>query len=951
VILTELEIENYKHYGGTHRVSFREQGLVAVIGANGVGKTTLFEAIEWCLYKPGSILNDQVRTRNGTGPTEVRVTLADPQTGVQYIVERRLRRSGGVVASVYRADRPEAPIVQGTDAVTSHVTTTLIGLDYRAFVSTFFTRQKELNFFGSLNPTERRRAVSRLLGHDAIEAAQKSVAEARTEAKKDADRTAKDYADRTEGRDLAAECDTAERSVAHAEQSVREHTAATESAKQALDQVSERREALQVLEREDLEYERQLARVDSDRRLAEQQQADVQAYLAELERDANRRQTLEPVAAAGPERVATLDGHREELQREQARQQLRRQLDDLARSRQRLGDELAGLVASIPGAERIDGWTLSEREAGVPSPAAAARLSLIAALPVEGTARRAAAIDHCRTLAAARDAADQLRQQIAAQAAEYVNQRTAILADGNPEEQLNRQESLVQELRDRYATLKARLQPLEEERKQFFEIKRKIDDLDFSEPCRTCLRPFTPEEARTMGKIAAGNLERIDAELIHLKREMEELQQQGRAEAEVATGLRRRCEDLGRLATQSQMVDRQLDSAERAAVEARQALAAALVDAGLQSEPDQRAQEAARSEAATLQAVASTRRELDRIHRDGERLAADGARMTSEIDALGPSLYDPDAHRAAESAVQEARDARGQIEAIDERLARRPERVAALAGVRDRITALSGERDTLAAARLALGFDPLALAQTQEEERQRREAERATLHAFMEARTAADRLRHRRDQLVAEAAALAELLEQSNLMQREADDLDRMRQEFSKFDQYVAARVTPVLADRTAEILSAVTDGRYDRVEFDNDYGLRVYDDDRSFPLAEFSGGERDAVSLCARLALSTVIGAQATNPPRFVVLDEVFGSLDQHRRALVLETLRDLTGGSDALSQLFVISHVEDVNASPLVDEVWRITDVNGVSHLSQDERSGTMSLEMAEQLLIGEG
>ncbi|MGI9253772.1 MAG: AAA family ATPase, partial [Thermomicrobiales bacterium] len=176
MILTELRIENYKHYGGSHVIPFREQGLVAIIGANGVGKTTLFEAIEWCLYKPSKLGNDQVLTRNGTAATQVQVVLTDPESGLQYIVERRMRRSGGIQASVYRADQPEYPIANGTTEVTKYVARTLIGLDYPAFISTFFTRQKELAYFGSESAATRRKAVSRLLGYDAIDTARQSIA-------------------------------------------------------------------------------------------------------------------------------------------------------------------------------------------------------------------------------------------------------------------------------------------------------------------------------------------------------------------------------------------------------------------------------------------------------------------------------------------------------------------------------------------------------------------------------------------------------------------------------------------------------------------------------------------------------------------------------------------------------------------------------------------------------
>ncbi len=102
--------------------------------------------------------------------------------------------------------------------------------------------------------------------------------------------------------------------------------------------------------------------------------------------------------------------------------------------------------------------------------------------------------------------------------------------------------------------------------------------------------------------------------------------------------------------------------------------------------------------------------------------------------------------------------------------------------------------------------------------------------------------------------------------------------------------VTPQLGEIASELLSTVTDGKYDRLEFTEDYGIEVYDGEEDrFPLSQYSGGERDVIALCARLALSQVIGGQAATPIQFMVLDEVFGSLDIDRRRNLMEMLQRL--------------------------------------------------------------
>ena len=61
ILVALRDLSNYKQFAGEHRIEFPAQGIVGVIGANGVGKTTLFEAIEWCLYNPREIPTTRCR--------------------------------------------------------------------------------------------------------------------------------------------------------------------------------------------------------------------------------------------------------------------------------------------------------------------------------------------------------------------------------------------------------------------------------------------------------------------------------------------------------------------------------------------------------------------------------------------------------------------------------------------------------------------------------------------------------------------------------------------------------------------------------------------------------------------------------------------------------------------------------------------------------------------------
>jgi exonuclease SbcC len=107
-------------------------------------------------------------------------------------------------------------------------------------------------------------------------------------------------------------------------------------------------------------------------------------------------------------------------------------------------------------------------------------------------------------------------------------------------------------------------------------------------------------------------------------------------------------------------------------------------------------------------------------------------------------------------------------------------------------------------------------------------------------------------------------------------------------------------------------------MEFDDNYRVKLVDRfDDSYPVERFSGGEADVASLSARVALSKIIAQKSSESLGFLVLDEVFGSLDAARRSNVLMALERL---KRSFGQIFVIYHVGEVQESALMDEVWTL-------------------------------
>ena len=180
MILLELEIEDYKQFRGKHVFTPTQNGVIGIIGSNGAGKTTLFEAIEWCLYQPREIKSDEIPPRDAQErKPRVRIRFANPHTGATWEIERTQKKTGASAEIRQIDDSGTSIVATGSTTVSNYTATKLIGLEHKAFVATFFTRQKELSFFGALKPTDRRREVGRLLGLETIRNAQELIAEER----------------------------------------------------------------------------------------------------------------------------------------------------------------------------------------------------------------------------------------------------------------------------------------------------------------------------------------------------------------------------------------------------------------------------------------------------------------------------------------------------------------------------------------------------------------------------------------------------------------------------------------------------------------------------------------------------------------------------------------------------------------------------------------------------
>lgn len=142
------------------------------------------------------------------------------------------------------------------------------------------------------------------------------------------------------------------------------------------------------------------------------------------------------------------------------------------------------------------------------------------------------------------------------------------------------------------------------------------------------------------------------------------------------------------------------------------------------------------------------------------------------------------------------------------------------------------------------------------------------------------------------------------------------------------ANMRPEISEVASSFLSDLTDGRYQELELDDQYQALVVEDGVAKPV--ISGGEEDVVNLVLRIAISQMVAERSGHPLSLLVLDEVFGSLDEARRQNVLDLLLRL---GDRFPQVVLISHIESVRHG--TDRVVRV---------SVDEQTGASFIETEE-------
>ncbi len=237
-----------------------------------------------------------------------------------------------------------------------------------------------------------------------------------------------------------------------------------------------------------------------------------------------------------------------------------------------------------------------------------------------------------------------------------------------------------------------------------------------------------------------------------------------------------------------------------------------------------------------------------------------------------------------------------------------------LAGLRRQVADLGHSAEELAAAHRA-----------------REEASATASVAAADARRAGLAAERARGHAESEGKRMAEAEEQHALVDdlgEEVRHLGRLAELLSAFRNSVVATAGPRLSAQAAELFAELTDHEYDLLKVDPEtYEIQISDQGVVHGMDRFSGSETDLANLSLRVAISEQVRFQSGGAVGLLVLDEVFGPLDEDRKERMLLALERLRG---RFRQVVVVTHASDIKEQlPSAVEVVKLPGRRATAHL----------------------
>lgn len=147
------------------------EGITAISGENGAGKSTIVDAFAWCLYgtRPSGVRNKNL-IKDGVDPKDKPVSIKAQIIigGIEYVIERKIiTAQGAVECNVWGKTTGADKLTQVAGPAVSHVEKFIkseLGMNEKGFLTSVLIQQKQVDQIVSASPSARGAVIEELTG-------------------------------------------------------------------------------------------------------------------------------------------------------------------------------------------------------------------------------------------------------------------------------------------------------------------------------------------------------------------------------------------------------------------------------------------------------------------------------------------------------------------------------------------------------------------------------------------------------------------------------------------------------------------------------------------------------------------------------------------------------------------------------------------------------------------
>ena len=163
MIPTNLKLSNFTSYGDNPpNLDFTKFKLAAISGLNGAGKSSLLDAITWCIWGT-SRAGDSSDSLVHSGSNDMQVEFVFELDGHQFTIKRRRSKKGGGSTALELWSN-QHNLTEGTIKATQEKIIQTLRLTFETFTNSSYLRQGHADEFTTKGATDRKRILADILG-------------------------------------------------------------------------------------------------------------------------------------------------------------------------------------------------------------------------------------------------------------------------------------------------------------------------------------------------------------------------------------------------------------------------------------------------------------------------------------------------------------------------------------------------------------------------------------------------------------------------------------------------------------------------------------------------------------------------------------------------------------------------------------------------------------------